>query len=83
MKELNSFSPTTSREPLRENDCAKSTYDCAKSTYKYAAPTCNVQYSNPPFAPTAKLNKEADIDRSFERSIVSSNVVERSLGQYH
>ena len=89
-KEIDSFSPTTSRELLCENNCATPTYDYAKFTYECAtptctcaAPTCNVQYSNPPFAPTAKLNEEADIDRSFERSIVSSNVVGRSLGQHH
>ena len=89
-KEIDSFSPTTVMELLCENDCVtpthdhdKSTCECATPTCTCAAPTCNVQCSNPSFAPTAKLNKEADTDRSFERSTVSSNVVGRSLGQHH
>ena len=64
-------------------DCATPTYDCATPTCTCATPTSNAQSSNPPFAPTAKLNNGADADRSFERSIVSSDAVGRSLGHHH
>ena len=43
-------------------DCENSTYDYAKSAYECAAPACNAQCSNPPFAPTSKLNNKADAD---------------------
>ena len=43
-------------------DCVAYAYDCTTPTYVCVAPTCNAQYSNTPFASTAKLNNEADID---------------------
>ena len=57
-------------------DHATPTFDCATPTPERVPPTSEC-------ATLASLNNEADIDQSFERSIVSSDVVERSLGHHH
>ena len=64
-------------------DHATPTSDHATSTSEHAAPALEHATPISECAKLTSIDNEADTDQSFERSIVASDVVGRSLGHHH